>query len=431
MGFSELGTSGGHVGDMSGKVSSSDQRLGEHRRPAGHVYVAERKSGRVWYAKWRDADGQHQKRLGPAWVKAYGSTARGAPRWRTADGPKPSPGYLTPDEANQALAELLAQAPRAATRRHGGRVTLREAADEWLRYEEHEAKVKPSSVMDYRNCADRLCRDLGEVTLEDITPRDIERWKAGFRSERRLAGGKVRRTQPSARTIRKYLVNLNGIYRRAREAYGVTNNPVAEVKRPGRVNARKALSTTDFLEPKEVHALIAATHDDTDAAVFATASFCGLRLGELLALRWRAIDFQRSLISVEASYTRGREGTPKAGVGRVVPMAPEVAEAIRRLRKREHSLGPRDLVFLGRGRTHVDAKALRRRFHAALKKAGLEQVRLHDLRHTFGTIMVSRVDPRTLQQWMGHGSIEVTEMYMAFRDRAEDAAKVSDAFRVG
>jgi len=38
--------------------------------------------------------------------------------------------------------------------------------------------------------------------------------------------------------------------------------------------------------------------------------------------------------------------------------------------------------------------------------------------------------PRTLQQWMGHGSIEVTEMYMAFRNRAEDAALVSDAFRV-
>jgi hypothetical protein len=71
----------------------------EQRRPTGHVYIAERKSGRSWYAKWRDADGQHQKRLGPAWVKPYGKTARDAPRWRTADGPKPAPSYLTPEEA--------------------------------------------------------------------------------------------------------------------------------------------------------------------------------------------------------------------------------------------------------------------------------------------------------------------------------------------
>jgi len=405
--------------------------MNESSKPTGHVYVAERQSGRVWFAKWRDSDGQHQRRLGPAWVKPYGQTARGAPRWRTADGPKPTPAHMTPDEARDALAHLLFEAPRdARVAKASGRVTLREAADEWLRYEEHEAKVKRSTVMDYRNCADRLCRELGEMALEDITPAVIERWKAGFRAERRLADGSLRRTPPSPRTIRKYLVNLNGIFRRSREVYGIAVNPVAEVKRPGRVRARRTLKSTDFLEPADVHALVAAAEDETDAAIFVTAAFCGLRLGELLGLRWRAVDFPRSLISVEASFTRGREGSPKSGDGRTVPMAPEVAEALTRLRERSLFLGPRDLVFIGRGGTHVDPNALRRRFHDALAQAGVRRVRLHDLRHTFGTIMVSRVDPRTLQQWMGHGSIEVTEMYMAFRDRAEDAAKVSDAFRV-
>jgi hypothetical protein len=90
-------------------------------------------------------------------------------------------------------------------------VTLRIAADEWLRYEEHEVKVKRSTVMDYRNCADRLCRDLGDIALEDITPQVVERWKAAFSAERRLAGGELRRTppSPSPRTIRKYLVKSN------------------------------------------------------------------------------------------------------------------------------------------------------------------------------------------------------------------------------
>lgn len=403
----------------------------EQRRPTGHVYVAERKSGRSWYAKWRDADGQHQKRLGPAWVKPYGKTARDAPRWRTADGPKPAPSYLTPEEAHDILRELLAEAPRTARPINPyRRVTLRIAADEWLRYEEHEVKVKRSTVMDYRNCADRLCREFGDIALEDITPQVVERWKAAFSAERRLAGGQLRRTPPSPRTIRKYLVNLNGIFRRAREAYGITVNPVAEVKRPGRVKARRSLNSTDFLEPSEVHALVAAAEDEVDAAIFTTAAFSGLRLGELLALRWRAVEFRRRLISVEASFTRGREGTPKSGDGRTVPMAPEVAQTLAGLRGRPYLLGPRDLVFIGRGGSHVDPNALRKRFHQALARAGLPRVRLHDLRHTFGTIMASRVDPRTLQQWMGHASIEVTEMYMAFRDRAEDAAKVSDAFRV-
>jgi integrase len=410
---------------------SAGQSTAKPVKPAGHVYVVERQSGRVWYAKWRDGDGQHQKRLGPAWVKPYGQTARGAARWRAADGPKPSPSHMTPDEARDALYALLAVAPRTerVASPHDG-VTLREAADEWLRYEEHEAQVKRSTVMDYRNCADRICRDLGDMALEDITPQVIERWKAGFRAERRLANGRLRRTPPSPRTIRKYLVNLNGIFRRAHEVYGINTNPVAEVKRPGRVKSRQTLKSTDFLEPSEVHALVAAADDETDAAIFITAAFCGLRLGELLALRWGAVDFARSLISVEASFTRGREGSPKSGDGRTVPMAPEVARALGDLGARPHFTGPGDLVFLGRAGTHVDPNALRKRFHAALERAGQPRVRLHDLRHTFGTIMVSRVDPRTLQQWMGHGSIEVTEMYMAFRDRAEDAERVSDAFRV-
>lgn len=61
---------------------------------------------------------------------------------------------MTPDEACDALAQLLFEAPREArVVKATGRVTLREAADGWLRYEEHEAKVKRSTVMDYRNCA--------------------------------------------------------------------------------------------------------------------------------------------------------------------------------------------------------------------------------------------------------------------------------------
>jgi integrase len=404
----------------------------EAHKPTGHLYVAERQDGRVWYAKWRDAEGQHQKKLGPAWVKAHGQTARGAPRWRTADGPKPSHAYMTPRDASEALEELLAQAPRATRSvRVRKPVTLREAADEWLRYEEHEARVKRSTVMDYRDSANRLCRMLdGDRPLEEITTEVIERWKSDFVAQRRLRDGKLRETPPAARTIRKYLVNLHGIFRRAGEVYGIAPNPVAAVKRPGRVRQRRQLKSSDYLEPRQVHALIGAAEDDTDAAIFATAAFCGLRLGELLALRWRAVDFERSLIRVEASFTRNNEDTPKSGDGRAVPMAPEVASALKRLRNRPFLLGPSDLVFLGRGGAHVDSNALRRRFYDALERAGIPRVRLHDLRHTFGTIMVSRVDPRTLQHWMGHSSIEVTEIYMAFRDRAEDAAKVSDAFRV-
>ena len=69
-------------------------------RPSGHLQVYETSEGRRFVALWRDATGKrHKKRLGKAWVKQHGTTDRGAPRWRTADGPKPEGDWLTPREA--------------------------------------------------------------------------------------------------------------------------------------------------------------------------------------------------------------------------------------------------------------------------------------------------------------------------------------------
>ena len=77
-----------------------------------------------------------------------------------------------------------------------------------------------------------------------------------------------------------------------------------------------------------------------DAALFLTAAFTGLRQGELVALRWRDVEFAGAYIRVTASYTRGQLTTPKSGKVRSVPMAPEVAQALARLgQSRQHRRG--------------------------------------------------------------------------------------------
>jgi hypothetical protein len=86
-------------------------------RPSGHLQVVDPGSGRRWHALWRDADGRHQRILGPAWVKDSGKrTPRGAIVWRAANGRKPDPSYLTPAEAADRLQTILAGAPRATTK---------------------------------------------------------------------------------------------------------------------------------------------------------------------------------------------------------------------------------------------------------------------------------------------------------------------------
>ncbi len=100
-----------------------------------------------------------------------------------------------------------------------------------------------------------------------------------------------------------------------------------------------AIAVSDDLEafsPEEVWALVRAAGSEQDAALFLTAAFTGLRMGELLALQWRDVDFAGEAIRVRRSYnTHGGLGTPKSGRVRSVPMVADVATALARLENRD------------------------------------------------------------------------------------------------
>jgi integrase len=368
------------------------------RRPvSGHVFRVERKRGPVWYAKYRLPDGrQVQRKLGPAW------TARG----------RPSVGYFTKRTAEAWLDDTLAQARRGEL---PGMVatgaTVADAAAEWLRWAEHDRACKPSTLSDYRHTADRITRDLGDLRLEDVTPELIERWK--------------RTLTASNRTVAKYLVVLHGMFRRAMKVWALPRNPAAEVERP----RFRISDDIDAFSPEEVHALVRAAGSEQDACLYLTAAFTGLRLGELLALQWRDVDFTGEAIRVRRSYNvHGGVGTPKSGKVRSVPMVPEVAQALARLGEREWFTGDEDLVFASEVGKYLDASALRERYKAALDCAGLRALRFHDLRHTFGTLAVKRAEIPAVQAWMGHAHVGTTMRYIHHRDRGDEAKLLAEAF---
>jgi integrase len=85
-------------------------------------------------------------------------------------------------------------------------------------------------------------------------------------------------------------------------------------------------------------------------------------------------------------------------------------------------------VFAGRGGGYLDSSALRRRFKRARDAAGLRPLRFHDLRHTFGSVAIRTVDPRELQEWMGHSDFSTTQVYMHYKPRADAARRLSAAF---
>jgi integrase len=364
--------------------------------PTGHVLRRRGARGDVWYAKYRLPDGrQIQRRIGPAW------TERG----------RPAPGYYNKRSAEGWLSKLLDEARRGEL---PGMVqtgaTFEDAASEYMRWLEHDRQRKPSTLRDYQSIIRaHLLPAFGSERLEDITTEGVERWSASLAASGRM----------NNRTRLKILTVLHGIMQRAKRVWKLPRNPIADVEKPLQ---RK---TTDIrvFSAEDIMALVRAAASEQDAAIYLTAAFTGLRRGELVALRWRDVDFPRRHLRVTASYTERALSTPKSGRARSVPLAPPVAEALARLSTRAEHTHDDDLVFPGIAGGFLDGSALYRRYKAALKRAGLRNLRFHDLRHTFGTQVIGnpQVSILQLKEWMGHVDIDTTMKYLHFAPRANDA----------
>lgn len=372
-------------------------------RASGTLVLKKRRYGHAWNAVGRRPDGRRfHVKLADAYVAKGGS---------------PPEGQLTRRQAEAALRAYLADLDRGlitAAPAVSGR-TMEDALNEWLRWSRDERAVKPSTHKD-RSWAvkARLVPALGHLPLEVVTAADLERWRG------QLAAGGV-----SARNINKLTQFVHSALKRARRAWGVpVTNPAADLERyPERYSG-----AYDFYGPEEVMALARAAEDEQDAALYLTAAYTGLRMGELLALRWRDVDFPAETLRVARSYSYGHLTTPKSGKVRAVPLVPQVAQALAHLGQRAHFTGPDDLVFPSVTGGYLDRSALRKRYKAAVAKAGLRQLRFHDLRHTFCSLAINAGSIIEVQHWAGHSDSRTTQRYLHYKARADEARRLAAAF---
>jgi integrase len=162
------------------------------------------------------------------------------------------------------------------------------------------------------------------------------------------------------------------------------------------------------------------------------SAYAGLRLGELLALRWRDVDFAGHALTIGRAMSAGVESSTKSGAVRRVPLPDQAATAFDRVSRRGDFTGPNERVFCNAlGRT-LDPSALRRRYRRAQAAAGLRPLRWHDLRHTYGSLLAAAgVDLVTIQAAMGHSALATTGRYLHARPASEQAAVFTRAFEPG
>jgi integrase len=219
----------------------------------------------------------------------------------------------------------------------------------------------------------------------------------------------------SPKTVQNIIRTVSSLFSHAVEDNLVTVNPALN---PGKFLPK--ISKRRSIDPLTRHELAQFLTYTKQAApnvypLFLCAARTGLRQGELLALQWDDLNLAGRFVEVRRNFTHGRLTTPKSGESRRGDLSRELTatlEALQLDRQVEAAAQGRDLsplVFCDADGKPFHQNWIRLRFFKLLKGAGVRQVRFHDLRHSFASLLLQNGEsPVYVKDQMGHSSIQVT-----------------------
>ena len=437
-------------------------------QPTVHVFPVQRATGPFYVAKWRHQGQQIKRSIGPAWIERGDETR--APRRRTRHPGwikrtgRVAEGYLTEDQALARVPEILAawQAEQEAltVAAAGPGPTFDDAAEAWLEHLQTVKNVKPATLRNYRSAlrypgdqprrrgskpVARIMGTFGGRALDSITTVEISRWLRGLDRDKALG----------PRSVNAHRQIVSQIFKHAcrPDTFNLAANPAAATDKRREDDPAEIITYDESEVFAIARALQAGRHraphrgpalsddelaarraeDEQDAGIVIVAALAGLRMSEVLSLRWRHVMFSAQRLHVQRGLSDGQESSTKSRKVRTTPLADQPAEVLARLGQRPKFTSPADFVFCSRVGTHLDGSALRRRYKRArdvvcADAPDMPVLKFHDLRHTFGTMAASRFDLVNVQAMLGHRDSRTTARYLHARPGAEDAATLTAIF---
>ena len=266
-----------------------------------------------------------------------------------------------------------------------------EVAEKYLEwYKTERVEVSQRTVRETERRVRKLIEVFGNKTLDYFSEFLIESYK-----QDRLKEG----VKPS--TVNRELNILRAILYKAKE-WGLYTGELPKVK-----TFKVSDERVRFLTPEELKALIDACPEWFRPAV-KFACLTGLRASELFSLTWDRVNLSQGYITVPARYSKTKET-------KRIPLHPKAIEVLKEIKAKQKEKGiDHGYVFTNRmGKPYsVEGQGYKRVFKTACKKAGIEDFRFHDLRHTFASYLVmSGVDLYTVQELMRHSSPRMTKRY--------------------
>ncbi|MGA2011479.1 MAG: tyrosine-type recombinase/integrase [Solirubrobacteraceae bacterium] len=411
-----------------------------------------------WDAQWRNRADHSQpwrlkkKRLGRAWLELDQ-----AGDWQKRKG-RCREGWLDERAAPVAVLDAMSiQASEAADQALHARLaaqrsaTVRGLAEDWLHWLERIRGVKPSTVRDYRTIVreagqayqrgtgksrGRIMATFGDALAAEVTTAEVSAFLRKLDDE-----------GLSPRNVNKHRQVLQAMFSYAgrSDTLGLDRNPVDRTDK----RREPPPAALDYYEVEEIEALArvcetsahrrtwgvgeaecaARVADDRqDAEAFRVLFYTGVRVGELVTLRWSDVDLDGCSLLVRRTLSADAETLPKGGRSRRVPLSDPARAALARLGSRAEFVGDDDYVVCNRYGRRLDVSALRRHYNLAAETAGLRPVKLHGLRHAAGSILAREADPVFVRDFLGHAKLSTTDRYVSAKHRPEDLERLNRAF---
>lgn len=273
---------------------------------------------------------------------------------------------------------------------------------------------------------------IGKKKLEDVKTADLQQFY----------NAKIEEGYTS-KYVRSIEVIINGAFEKAMNVKIISENPNVYTVIP-----KKERYEGKMLRKEEVEKIVKDAKDEELYPIIVTTVYTGLRKGEVMALKWKDVDVENRQIHVNGSLCRVVDEIPdENGVRhttyqilepktkksiRPIPMLEVVYEALMLQKKRQDAekvnnkwvYDDQDLVFANPQGGYIAQRKFMNRYHDFLKRYGITDIRFHDLRHTFASLLIEAdVSMKVIQELLGHSTITTSmDIYAHVSDRKKEEA---------
>jgi len=276
--------------------------------------------------------------------------------------------------------------------------TFKDVAQEWL--EHKKMNLRPTTWSVYEGHTRNHFKEFDHLYINRISTTMVEK----FITTRQEQGMNLS-------TLKKILVSLGQIFSLGVKRGYCIKNPSTDADRPRSQGAEEdGQDNIQIMTPDQIGTFLENVKAHKYKTLFTLAIFSGARQGELLGLKWSDIDWQNSQIHIQRTFNNGSFFMTKTkGSNRKIDIGPTTMKALKEW-KLACPLGKLDLVFpTEKGTPMNHNNMVNRYFRPTLKAAGIEQIRFHDMRHTYASLLIEQGENiKYIQTQLGHSTPTVT-----------------------